>query len=45
MALIFSNKSYGLRKKFFIEKKFFSVDYGKILELHVAHAWRNVQSE
>ena len=36
--LTFSNKSHGLQKKLFTEKKcFFSVDSVKTIELHVVH--------
>ena len=36
--LIFSKKVPGLQKRFFVEKNgFFSVDYLKIIELHVVH--------
>ena len=44
-ALIFSNENHGLQKKIFFEQNyiyiFLSVDYIKIIELHVVHAWHN----
>ena len=39
--LIFSNKNHGLQKK----TVFFTVDYVKIIELHIVHTWRHMQSE
>ena len=34
------------RKNLFIEKKgFLAVDYVNIIELHIIHTWRHVQSE
>ena len=50
-ALIFSNirygnKKHGLQKKLSIEENFFfSVEYVKIIELHVVHTWRHMQSD
>ena len=40
--IFFSNKNHGLHKKLFIEKKRFSVDYVKIIELHTVRAWRHM---
>ena len=34
-TLDFSNKNMVYRKKNFIEKVFFAVDYAKIIELHI----------
>ena len=39
-TLIFSNKNHGQQKKTLYRKKnrfFFSIDYVKIIELHVVH--------
>ena len=33
------------RKKLFIEVNSFVVDYVKIVELHIVHTWRHMQSE
>ena len=43
-ALIFSNKNHGLQKKT-KKNSFFIVDYVKIIELHIVHTWRHMQSE
>ena len=40
-GLIFSNKNHGLQKKNLF---FFSVDYVKIIELHIVNSWRHRQS-
>ena len=45
-ALFYSNKNHGVEKKSLYRKKLSSaVDYVKIIELHVVHIWRHVQSE
>ena len=45
-ALTFSNNNHGLQKKTLHRKKiFFAVDYIKIIELHIVHKWRHMQSE
>ena len=43
----YSNKDHGLQKKTLYRKKifFFAADYAKIIELHIAHKWRHMQSE
>ena len=40
-----NNKGHSLQKKLFIEKKKNSADCVKIIELHVVHKWRHMQSE
>ena len=47
LLLFFSNKNHGLlrKKTLYRKKKFFSADYVKIVELHVVHTWRHMQSE
>ena len=37
-ALIFSNKNHGLHKKNSLKKKKNSVDYVKVIELHIVDA-------
>ena len=37
IALIFSNKNHGLQKKNSRKKVFFTVDYVKIIKLHIVH--------
>ena len=33
------------QKNYYRKKKFFYGDYVKIIELHIAHTWRHMQSE
>ena len=44
-ALIFSNKNHGQQKKTEKKNSFFTVDYVKIMELHILHTWPHMQSE
>ena len=45
MWLLFFQIKNSPQKKYFVEKWFFSVDYVKIIELHVVHKWRHMESE
>ena len=40
----FSNKNHGPIKALY-RKNFFAADYVKIIELHIVHTWRHMQSE
>ena len=44
--LVFLIRTMVCRQKLFIEKNtFFAVDYIKVIELHIVHMWRHMQSE
>ena len=43
-GLVFSNKNHILQKKKTLEKRFFSVDFVEIIELHIVNSWRHMQS-
>ena len=46
VAPFFANKNHGLQGKKLKKKTvFFTVDYVKIIELHIVHTWRHMQSE
>ena len=44
-ALIYSDKNHGLQKKKLWKIFFSKVDYVKVIELHIVHTWRHMQSE
>ena len=44
ITLIFPNKNHGLHKNF-SKKQIAFLDYVPIVELHIVHTWRHIQSE